>query len=275
MKAEIPKIDICGTKVTRLILGSNPISGVSHYSEKLTKEMEDYFTMENAKKLMRRCEEMGVNTFQGRADRWLLHLLHEHRMEGGNLQFISQTATEMADIRANIKLAVKSGAFAVYHHGTETGNYWREGRIEEVREIMKTARDLGAAVGVGAHMPEIIDYIEEKDWDVDFYMASFYNVYKGMKGRRQSYIITGVHREDTFEEQDRARMCDTIKNASRPCLAFKILAAGRNCSDKENIREAFRFAFKNIKPTDAVVVGMFPRDSDQAAENAALVREFG
>jgi hypothetical protein len=275
MKAELPKIDLCGTKVTRLILGSNPISGVSHYSEKLTEEMEDYFTMENAKKLLHRCEELGVNTFQGRADRWLLHLLHEHRMEGGNLQFISQTATEMADIRANIKLAVKFGAFAVYHHGTETGNYWREGRIEEVREIMKTARDLGAAVGVGTHMPEVIEYIEEKDWDIDFYMASFYNVYKGMKGRRQSYIITGVHREDNFEDSDRALMCKTIKNTSRPCLAFKILAAGRHCSDKNNVREAFRFAFKNIKTSDAVVVGMFPRDSDHVAEDAALVKEFG
>jgi hypothetical protein len=196
-------------------------------------------------------------------------------MEGGNLQFISQTATEMSDIRANMKQAVKFGAFAVYHHGTETGNYWREGRIEEVREIMKTARDLGAAVGVGAHIPEVIDYIEEKDWDIDFYMASFYNVYKGMKERRQSYIITGVHREDIFEDEDRTLMCRTIKNASRPCLAFKILAAGRNCADSESVRGAFRFAFENIKPSDAVVVGMFPRDSDQAAENAAFVREFG
>jgi hypothetical protein len=41
MKVELPKVDLCGTKVTRLILGSNPISGVSHHSERVTKEMED------------------------------------------------------------------------------------------------------------------------------------------------------------------------------------------------------------------------------------------
>ncbi|MCK4804655.1 MAG: hypothetical protein KAT88_08855 [Spirochaetes bacterium] len=72
--------------------------------------------------------------------------MHEHRQEGGKLNFICQTASEMENIRANIRLAAKEGAFAVYHHGTETGNYWREGRIEELREIMKTARD---AVVVG------------------------------------------------------------------------------------------------------------------------------
>ena len=39
------------------------------------------------------------------------------------------------------------------------------------------------------------------------------------------------------------------------------------------MRAAFARAFESIKPTDAVVVGMFPRDSDQVAENAAIVRE--
>jgi hypothetical protein len=39
------------------------------------------------------------------------------------MNFICQTASEMRDISANIRLAVKSGACAVFHHGTETGNY--------------------------------------------------------------------------------------------------------------------------------------------------------
>ena len=43
---------------------------------------------------------------------------------------------------------------------------------------MKTARDAGVAVGVGSHTPEVVEYIEENGWDVDFYMTGFYNVYK-------------------------------------------------------------------------------------------------
>ena len=271
----LPEIELGGRRISRLILGSNPVSGASHYSEDLTKEMVNYFTMENVKKLLRRSEEVGINAFQGRADRWIFHIIHEHWQEGGTMGFICQTASEMRDIRVNIRLAVKAGAFAVYHHGTETGNYWREGRIEEVREIMKTARDLGVAVGIGSHIPEIIEYIEEKDWDVDFYMASFYNVYKSIKGRRESYIITGIHREDTFDQEDRNRMCEVIRRVSKPCLAFKILAAGRHCSTSESLRETFRFAFQNIKPQDGFVVGMFSRAADQSYINAKLVKEFG
>jgi hypothetical protein len=271
----LPCIELAGHRVSRLILGNNPISGVSHRSAELSNDMEDYFTMEKAKALLRRCEETGITAFQGRSDRWILHILREYRNEGGSMKFICQTATEMSDLRANMRLAAKAGAVAIYHHGTETDNYWAEGRIEEVGELMKTARDLGAAVGIGSHKPEVIEYVEEKGWDVDFYMTSFYNVYRHMKGRKLSYIVTGVVTEDCFEDEDRERMCRTILCVSKPCLAFKILAAGRNSSTPERTEEAFRFAFEHIKKSDAVVVGMYPNHHDQVAENVGLLVKYG
>ena len=115
----------------------------------------------------------------------------------------------------------------------------------------------------------------EKGWDVDFYMASFYNVYKNISGWKKSYIINGIVTEDCFEDEDRERMCKTIRSVSKPCLGFKILAAGRSCKTPEETEEAFRFAFNSIKPIDAVVVGMFPHEHDQIRENAVLVRRYG
>ncbi|MGD0923356.1 MAG: hypothetical protein ABSA70_16570, partial [Terriglobia bacterium] len=70
------------------------------------------------------------------------------------------------------------------------------------------------------------------------------------------------------------RMCQMVRQVKKTCLGFKILAAGRKCDSSEQVREAFKFAFKNIKPTDATIVGMFPRFSDQITENARLVREL-
>jgi hypothetical protein len=274
-RSSLPHVEIAGRRLSRLILGNNPISGHSHQSSELSNAMEDYFTMENAKALLRKCEEQGINAFQGRADRWIFHILQEYWSEGGTLQFICQTATEMKDLRSNIRLGARAGAVAIYHHGTETDNQWSDGKIEEVRELMKTARDLGVAVGVGSHKPEVIAYIEEKNWDIDFYMTSFYNVYKHIKGRKESYIVTGIPTEDCFDEEDRILMCETIRSVSKPCLAFKILGAGRNCRTPEDTKAAFRFAFENIKPTDAVVVGMYPNHREQVRENITLVRKYG
>ena len=270
----LPTIRVGDHEFTRLILGSNPVSGYNHDNPELTAEMAEYFTMENAKALLRQAEAAGINVFQGRVDRWILHVMQEYWAEGGTMKLICQSASEMADIRGNMLVGAKSGASAVYHHGTETDNYWRENRIDELQDVMKAARDAGVAVGVGSHTPEVIEYIEEKDWDIDFYMTGFYNVYKNVKGRRKSFILTGKFIKDCFEEEDRRRMCETIRSVKKPCLGFKILAAGKHCETTETREAAFRFAYENIKSTDAVVVGMYPRHSDQVSENVSFAKKY-
>lgn len=69
-------------------------------------------------------------------------------------------------------------------------------------------------------------------------------------------------------------MCSTLRQVNKPCLGFKIPAAGRKGNSSGDVREAFQFAFTHLKPTDAVIVGMFPRFKDQVAENTSLVHEL-
>ena len=59
-----------------------------------------------------------------------------------------------------------------------------------------------------------------------------------------------------------------------PCLAFKILAAGRLSERKAWVEDAFRQTFESIKANDAVIVGIYDRYSDQPAEDAAYARRF-
>ena len=69
-------------------------------------------------------------------------------------------------------------------------------------------------------------------------------------------------------------MYEAIRNTKKPCLVFKILGATRRCETVESVKAAFAEAFTHIKPTDAIVVGMFPNSRDQIAENAGFVREI-
>jgi hypothetical protein len=80
---------------------------------------------------------------------------------------------------------------------------------------------------------------------------------------------------DVFVSGDPARMYKMIRQTKKPCLAFKILAAGRRCEEVKHVEEAFQEAFANLKSTDAVIVGMYPRYTDQVKENAEYVRQFG
>ena len=63
-----------------------------------------------------------------------------------------------------------------------------------------------------------------------------------------------------------------IRQTKKPCLAFKLFGAGRTIGSRQQVEAAFRFAFANIKPTDPVIVGVFPRFSDQVGENIGIVR---
>jgi len=271
---QLPQIQLGNAQISRLICGCNPIYGNSHESSDLDKEMVDYFTTANIKAMLAECERQGVNTFQGVANMYCERLIYEYWNEGGKIQWIAQTDSREGNMIANVRVAARFKPVGVYHHGTRTGNLWRTGRIDELKPIIDELKSLGIAAGVGAHFPEIIEYCEEKDWGVDFYMASFFNVYKVETAWRESYLVSGVRKPETYDHADTLRMVKTVQATQKPCLGFKILGAGKQAKTEESQRAAFEFALSNIKPTDGVVVGMFPKRSPQVAENAALVTEL-
>jgi len=69
-------------------------------------------------------------------------------------------------------------------------------------------------------------------------------------------------------------MFRAIRQSKKPCLAFKILAAGRVTDSPKQIDQAFRTAFESIKPQDGVIVGMYPKFTDQVRDNAGRVRRL-
>jgi len=270
-QGSLPTVPFGPHRITRLIVGGNPFSGHSHTSPELSREMIDYYSVANIKATLFEAERAGLNTMQSRGDRHITRMIVEYRQEGGKLQWIGQTASELADTAANVRYMASFQPIGIYHHGSRTDAYWRQGRIDAVRDYLKVMRDLGVQVGLGTHLPEVVEYAEEHAWDLDFYMTSLYNP---RPGGSASGTASGVVDQELYLEEDRVRMIKTIRETPKTCLALKILAAGRNSRTPEDLRRAFEHAFASIKPTDAVVVGVYQKRGNQIAENAALVREI-
>lgn len=271
---QVPFITLGNHKVTRLIVGGNPFCGNSHCSEEMSRDMREYYTAERVVEVLHRCQALGINTVQARGDyHRVLHWLELFRREGGRLHWIAQTASEMHDVFQNIRIIASAGAMAIYHHGSRTDQLWHLGEINKVKDYLQCIRDTGVLVGLGTHIPEVIEYAEEKSWDIDFYMASLYDLSR--KPRESALVAPGSSspRQEPFFPEDPPRMCAVIRKTPKPCLSFKILAASRRCGSQEEVRAAFQFAFEHIKPTDAVVVGMFPKYEDQMALNVQHVIE--
>jgi len=244
----MPMVQFGNYKISKLIIGSNPMEGVSHFSKGMTNIMLEYCSDENILKIFELCEENGINTWQSHGTENFMNLLDMHRERGGKLDWIvSSSVQTIEDFPKNLQWLMSRKPIAFYHWGASTDKQWREGKINKVQVLLKMIRDEGVLVGLCSHNHQVLEYAEEKNWDVDFYMACFYNPIKKISENINEY----------YGEEDRESICKFINTTNKFCFGYKILAASRNASTPENARKAFEYALKNIKKNDAVIVGMF------------------
>jgi len=234
--------------------------------------MKEWFTPERIAETLGGACANGINTWQFSYYPSSLKGLELFRSQGGQIQFMVLSGGVMKDNPALIPEVAKSGPIAIVHHGGVTDERFRSGQMDRVRDYLKAIRDSGVMVGLSTHLPAVVEYVEERNWDVDFFMTCFYQFGRTEEELRKMVgeLPVGI----PFLEGDPARMCRVIRQTRKTCLAFKILAAGRLADSTEGHAKAFRFAFQNIKPQDGVIVGMYPRFKDEIRENAEMVRQI-
>lgn len=266
----LPTLRLGPHRVTRLLLGSNPFNGFCYSIPSLSAHMKEWSTPENIAATLRRAEQCGINTWQFSYYPASLAGLKLHHEAGGRLQWILVTGGVMQGDATRVPEVARMGPLGIVHHGGVTDRSFRSGRMDDVREYLKVTRDTGVLVGLATHLPEVVEYVEERGWDVDFYMTCFYQIGRPDQDLRR--MLGELPLGPVFLEGDPARMCRAIRNTEKPCLAFKVLAAGRLAESDEGREEAFRFVYEQIKPGDGVIVGMYPRFKDEILENVETVR---
>jgi hypothetical protein len=65
----LPHVKIGNLSVSKLIVGGNPFSGISHQSNEADEKMIDYYTADRIKKVLAECERLCINTGTGRANK--------------------------------------------------------------------------------------------------------------------------------------------------------------------------------------------------------------
>ena len=272
---KIPQVKIGQYTISRLICGSNPFLGLSHLSRMIDVEFRRYYAKEQIVKTLQHCQEVGINTWA--AGNFNNRYVHENLP----MQFFCNVSGDRGI--APIAEFKKMGLIGVNHHGGPTDSLYKQGKLNDVREFCKKVRDAGVLVGVCSHIPAVLDTIESEGWDVDVFMCCVYQWGRSRQELEKVFPADALPTEATitdrnaevFVESDPPKMFRFIKQSKKPCLAYKILAAGRKCERQQLVDQAFKTAFENIKPTDAVIVGMYDRLYDQPTENAEYVRRYG
>ena len=262
----MPTITLGPHQISRLICGSNPLLGYSYMGSHTDRHMKEYFSAEKTVELLLNCEKAGITTHQMSSRVDYIPLLRER---DSKIKLICLNS-ELEKIKETVGIVQP---IAVVHHGGVTDRLFAAGTPNLVHDYVKAVKDTGLLAGVSAHNPDVIKQIADEGWEVDFFMTCFYFLTRPMdKEKPMPALPVGSY---SFFRDDPKVMTQVIRQVKQPCLGFKILGAGRLCSSQESVRAAFKFAFENIKPTDGVIVGMFPWYFDEIGANAQYARELG
>lgn len=269
----LPTIRLGKHQVTRLIIGGNPIYGYSHFNRILSQYQTQWHTPERVVELVRHAEAKGINTWQNSYAERTLSDLDRYRESGGKMNWLCLGKPDWDQNPQRIDDAAKRKPIGIAPHGSLAERLHKQNRLSVLTDLLKRIRDQGVLVGLSAHNPELIALSEEKGWDVDYYMCCLYYL---TRPREEFQKLLGGEMPlgEVYLQSDPPKMFKVIQAARKPCLAYKVLAAGRRIESQSQVRDSFETAFKNIKPTDAVIVGMYLQLGDQVAENAALVRQI-
>lgn len=266
---QVPRMKFGNVEISRMVLGVNPLYGFAHYNRNYANTMADWYTQDKVCEVLHRANSFGINAFNyvniGRAPQDLARF----QGEGGRMHLIVQVTKR--DDEAALVRDLKP--LALQRRGEEIDIAFRNGKMAGEREWCKRVRDLGVMVGVGTHKPEVIELVEEQGWNIDFYAGCVYNRTRTEQEWRQ--VLGGELPEmtdDIYIQSDPARMYKVIRQTTKPCFAFKILAAGRIADD--GVQGAFRMAFAGIKANDGIYVGVFPRRKDEIEEDAHIVHDI-
>jgi hypothetical protein len=266
----LASIQIGSKRVTRLIAGANPVNGYSHSTVRLSNLMEQYFTRERTTEFILHCEKQGITTWQSSYSPKVRDALRDAREKGSKIQFICLAAARQDEFFDEI-LGMKP--IAIVHHGNVTDTNFQKSTPDVVHDYVKRVHDKGLLAGISTHNPDILARMEDLGWENEFYMTCLYNLSRTADEVKK--MVGDAVLGELFLEGDPKRMTARVREVRKPCLAFKLLGAGRVSGTAAGVGKAFEFAYKNIKPIDGAIVGMFPILHDEVKEDADLARRFG
>lgn len=246
MAQQFPRTEVAGISMPRMLIGTNWLFGYSHTSasadamirnrydsgDKFFPMLEAY-TMYGIDAIMGPISENpimpdAIARFQDKNGRKLIVI------DTPTLN-VDDTAAGRAAAEASVKKSREIGStFCLLHHScAEQLVNKNKGIIDRLPDYTKMIRDAGLIPGLSAHMPELITYSDNNEYDVETYIQ----IYNCMGFLMQIEVET---------------VAATIHKAKKPVMTIKSMAAGR-CTPYVGLN----FVWNTIREKDMVTMGAF------------------
>lgn len=266
MNHPFPRTTVAGVSLPRMLIGSNWLAGWSHRSVASDERIKRHHNAtDTIVPLLKTFVESGIDAIMGPFSRVpvIADSVAEAEQKLGKAIIRIDTpiinVDDNADARRETEAIFKASkglgaTFCMIHHSSAEQLVNRnKGIMERFDDYTAMIRSQGMLPGVTAHMPELIVYCDENDYDVETYVQ----IYNCMGFLMQVEVET---------------VASIINNAKKPVMAIKTMAAGRVTP-----YIGLNFAWATLRECDMVTAGCF--DEHEAAEvieisRAALERRF-
>jgi len=258
--ATLPTVNFCGLRVSRLVIGANPFAGFSHQDPARDEAMKRWHTVERILETWDRAAKAGITAFvTNNTTPHVAAAVDRYLRDPGPMAWIAQVNDAGSpDMEAAVDRCVDRGCAALFFHGGLVDGLHARGDRAALERWVAHARRSGRPVGVAGHSPELHDWVAATGL-VDFHAVPFFDCGSVHDGEG-----------DRFRLEDVPRAVESIRRPRAPCMAYKILGAGRI-----DAAMGIEHAFRSIKPTDIVNLGMHRGDNDGMVEaNADRVRRL-
>lgn len=266
MSELFPRTMVGGVSLPRMLMGTNWILGYSHTSAAADQLINKRNRNRDAISEIAQCFlSRGVDAVMGLLvdNPVLVDGIHQAEDKTGKKMILIDTPIINVDDTAEgrktaeqvIRRSAKLGSkFCLIHHtSAEQLVNKNKQTLERLPDYLKMIRDAGMIPGLSAHMPELIVYSDQNEYDVETYIQ-LYNC----MGFLMQVEVEYIHK--------------VIWNAKKPVMTIKSMAAGR-CSPFVGLN----FSYATLRPCDMVTVGCFTPEEvmeDMEIGMAAIERRF-
>lgn len=252
---KVPMTLIGGIEISRIVCGSNPFFGYSHFSAARDAWMRRHFELPRIVEVLAKCAEYGINCVISGPSPVMREAIQDlERQTGYHMKWICSPGMAGVDISDDIKRCADWGVEICTPHTSWTDARLQisENRIEGLEPCLELIRSLGMATGLSTHRPEAIVIGDSTGYDLDTYIQPF-NVIGFLCSVETDWV---------------ARV---IRGTPKPVICIKPLAAGRVMPEP-----GLGYVLRNCKPNDTVAIGfMSVEEVEEDVKIALALMESG
>jgi hypothetical protein len=242
MEGRHKKIIIGTQSFSKVLCGTNPFYGHSHFSAARDAEYLARFDDRRIAQTIRECLRRGVNTVESSANRRIGSILSTLRDAGSQpIHLVGTTRIdETSDIKTHqqkLSFLIENRAAICVVHSQYVDRPWEAGSIEGLAPLIEKIHEAGLLAGISTHRVRTVELCETRHYGIDTYMFPL---------NLSGFVYPGYDGNESVRER-----VDVVRGVSKPFILIKALGAGRIAP-----KEGLQFLAENAKPSDLISLGL-------------------